>query len=382
MNGLSVGPFIAYPLKRPCFKGLPSVLQSDTKHLKRSDRLVITMWFKGPLHPVLARYLTRRQIRRCNGWQERIPEGLIALNYKGKFSDLIELIDSANDPNTRMDNQCFNTLYESLTTSNTYSEDVIFAFKNIIRRHNRKQSQPLPPVGYSPEEKQWQKIEKVVIAGLGVKHQWITVIAEMPGPRKKCENAINAIVHQNQIKEIDEYLTKNICTAIINHCESNACALLEEHLLSKSDSTGDDNEYAKSLAEIGYWRHVTLLQQSGANALAEKLRFRLIANGSSYLESIHNSEFKEEQINREIMALQNEELRAEKMQQTSLQAQLTGHIRALSSRVDSLEKKGEESSPQTVVNVMNVDVRDSVVMGNIEQSTIKDSMFDLDDLDL
>lgn len=337
------------------------------------------MSFKGLLHPVLARYLSRREIRRCNGWQERIPEGLTALNYKGEFSDLIELIDSANDPNTLIDNQCFNTLYESLTTSNTYSEGVIFAFKNIIRRHNRKQSQPLPPVGYSPEEKQWQKIEKVVIAGLGVNHQWITVIAEIPGPRKKCENAINAIVHQNQIKEIAEYLTKNICTAIINHCESNACALLE-HLLSKSESTGDDNEYAKSLAEIGYWRHVTLLQQSGANALAEKLRFRLIANGLSYLELINNSQLKYEEINNEILALQNEKLSAEKMQNNQLLAVVD---KLLVTMYDLIEKE----TPPPVVNItknyqMNTILQDSVVMGNIEQKEHNESMFDLDDLDL
>jgi hypothetical protein len=329
-------------------------------------------------------------------------QGFSGLGETGELLDLVELIDNSMEnsqtPDSKnfVDESCMSTLHETLTTSNSASVYVVIAFHLVIQRHNSIQQSVPPPPGFNLDESHWQKIEKLAISNLRSNdfYNWIQVIAEIPGPREKCANAINAIMSQLPLLDIDqeekggpyhfeESNMDHLCKAIIKHCGSNACALLE-YLLQRH---GEDwyphghDECAKVLAEIGYWRHITFLQEQGADEFAEKLRFRLIANGSSYLESVQNSEFKEEEINREIMALQNEELRAEKMQQTPLLATLAEMKRSLSSRLDSLEKKVEESSPQTVVNVMNVDVRDSVVMGNIEQSTKKDSMFDLD-LDL
>ncbi|HIF16421.1 MAG TPA: hypothetical protein EYQ85_04110 [Candidatus Poseidoniales archaeon] len=352
------------------------------------------MPFEEYLHPVLARHFPPDMVNELkqhncpSDGADRIYYAFRGLIDSGELSDLAELIDSSMEKNRRIyaDQYCGCTLHQILTGAENADfvwEEVDSAFRRVIQRHNSKQQSVPPPPGFNLDESHWQKIEQLAISNLRSNdcYRWLRIIAEIPGPREKCVNAINAIMSLDT-ECFAESNMGHLCKAIINHCGSNACALLEELLRTHDFGYGGEH-CAKALAEIGYWRHITFLQEEvGADELAEKLRFRLIANGSSYIESIHNIEFSEEEINREIMALQNEELRAEKMQQTSLQAQLTGHIRALSSRVDSLEKKGEESSPQTVVNVMNVDVRDSVVMGNIEQSTIKDSMFDLDDLDL
>jgi hypothetical protein len=281
------------------------------------------------------------------------------------------------------------TLHEILTTSKSASVYVVIAFHLVIQRHNSIQQSVPPPPGFNLDESHWQKIEQLAISNLSSKDHyiWLQVIAEIPGPREKCANAINAIVNLNP-DCFEESNMNYLCQAIINHCGSNACALLEE-LLHIHDLSYGGEDCAKALAEIGYWRHITFLQEVvGADELAEKLRFRLIANGSSYLESVHNSEFKEEEINREIIALQKEELRAEKMQQIPLLATLAEIIRALSSRLDSLEKKVEKSNSAPVVNVQNVHnvqnvtFTDSVMTGNIEQNPKQESTFDNDDLDL
>jgi hypothetical protein len=329
------------------------------------------MWFEERLHPVLARHYPPEKVNGSRQFRDVIRNGFDGLGRTGELLDLVELIDNSMENWQTPDSKNFVDKVAGPTLDQKLASDDIFmimSFMLVIQRHNSKQQSVPPPPGFNLDDSHWQKIEQLAITNLGSNSTWMMVIAEIPGPREKCVNAINAIVNLNQFHAS---LMSDLCKAIVNHCESNAHVLLE-YLLSTNDSVDDDNDCAKALAEIGYWRHITLLQEVGANGLAEKLRFRLIANGSSYIESIHNSEFKEEEINREIMALQNEELRAEKMQQTP-QLAMFGEMKGL--LLEILERKNVEQ---------HITIRDSVVMGdvgNIEQPTKQESTFDLD-LDL